>query len=107
MSITEQDVKKLAELAKLDFQLDLGINNDEFKNKLINNLNNILNLVGQLKNVDTTNIEPMMHPDEQAKQRLRPDLVTENNVRDSMQSIAPSNSVDSGLYLVPKVIESN
>lgn len=107
MSITEEDLNKLSELAKLDLE------DAEFKNKLINNLNNILSLFDQLKNIDSTclksleSIEPMIHPDEHAKLRLRPDLVTEHNVRNTMLNIAPPNSVDAGLYLVPKVIESN
>ncbi len=103
MSITEQDIQKLAELAKLD----IHTNNTDFSNKLTDNLNNILKLFEQLHAVDTTNIEPMIHADDNAKQRLRADLVTENNVRDIMQQIAPPNSIDGGLYLVPKVIENN
>ena len=104
MSITEQDIKKLSNLAKLD--LDLDANNFEFTDKLIENLNNILQLVEQLQSVDTTNIDPMVHSDENAKQRLRPDLITEHNLRDLMQTVAPSNSIESGLYLVPKVIDN-
>ncbi|MOA39014.1 aspartyl/glutamyl-tRNA amidotransferase subunit C [compost metagenome] len=52
--------------------------------------------------VDTTGIEPLAHPLE-ANQRLRADVVTESNHRDSYQAIAPS--TEDGLYLVPKVIE--
>jgi len=52
--------------------------------------------------VDTTGIEPLAHPLE-ASQRLRPDQVTESNQREAYQAIAPS--TESGLYLVPKVIE--
>ncbi len=105
MPITEQDIQKLSELSKLDLSLDTSIADVTFKNKLINNLNNILDLVEQLRNIDTSNIEPMIHADEHAKQRLRPDTVTEDNVRDIMQSTAPANSLESGLYLVPKVID--
>jgi aspartyl-tRNA(Asn)/glutamyl-tRNA(Gln) amidotransferase subunit C len=36
-------------------------------------------------------------------QRLRPDAVTEANRREAFQAIAPQ--TESGLYLVPKVIE--
>jgi aspartyl-tRNA(Asn)/glutamyl-tRNA(Gln) amidotransferase subunit C len=103
MSITKQDIEKLSNLAKLDLNLDA--NNFEFTDKLINNLNNILQLVEQLQSVDTTNIEPMVHSEEHAEQRLRPDIIAEHNVRDLMQGIAPTNSTESGLYLVPKVID--
>jgi aspartyl-tRNA(Asn)/glutamyl-tRNA(Gln) amidotransferase subunit C len=44
----------------------------------------------------------MAHPMDQA-QRLRPDVVTEQNNREKFQAIAPQ--VEAGLYLVPKVIE--
>jgi aspartyl-tRNA(Asn)/glutamyl-tRNA(Gln) amidotransferase subunit C len=107
MLITQQDINKLAELAKLDLNVypdDLA--NTTFKNQLIADLNNILNLVEQLKNIDTSNVTPLIHPDEHAKQRLRPDLVTEENVINNMQAIAPLNGVEAGLYLVPKVIET-
>ena len=107
MLITQQDINKLAELAKLGLDVDSDNEaNATFKNQLIADLNNILNLVEQLKGVDTNNITPLIHPDEHAKQRLRTDAVTEENVIDSMQSIAPLNSVEAGLYLVPKVIET-
>ena len=107
MLITQQDISKLAELAKLGLDVHPdNLANIAFKDQLIADLNNILNLVDQLKSVDTSNITPLIHPDEQAKQRLRPDLVTEENVIGSMQVIAPLNSVEAGLYLVPKVIET-
>ncbi len=100
MLITEQELFKLAELAKLDIDID-GTN----YNKVIQNLNNILELVEQLNNVDTNGIEPMFQADDLAKQRLRLDVVIENNTRDDLQNIAPANRIESGLYLVPKVID--
>ena len=65
-------------------------------------LNNILGLIDAMQAVDTSGIEPMAHP-LGATQRLRADAVTETNQRDAYQAIAPA--VESGLYLVPKVIE--
>jgi aspartyl-tRNA(Asn)/glutamyl-tRNA(Gln) amidotransferase subunit C len=44
----------------------------------------------------------MAHPLD-AVQRLRSDLVTEENQRELLQSVAPA--VENGLFLVPKVIE--
>jgi len=55
-----------------------------------------------MNQVDTTNIEPLAHPLD-IPQRLREDKVIEPNLRDKFQAIAPQ--VESGLYLVPKVIE--
>ena len=65
-------------------------------------LNNILGLIDQMQAVDTDGIAPLAHPLE-ATQRLRADVVTESDQRDAYQRVAPA--VDSGLYLVPKVIE--
>ena len=66
------------------------------------NLSNILELVEQMNSVDTSDITPMAHPLD-AIARLRDDMVTEANQRDHFQQIAPQ--TESGLYLVPKVIE--
>lgn len=65
-------------------------------------LSGILDLVEQLNSADTQGIQPMAHPLDRS-QRLRADRVTEENQRELFQSQAPQ--VESGLYLVPKVIE--
>ncbi len=68
----------------------------------INRINDILAMVDTMQAVDTADVEPMANPLD-AVQRLRDDIVTESNQRDSFQAIAPD--ADEGLYLVPKVIE--
>jgi len=95
MILTKTQVNKVADLAKLT------IDDNEIPNYL-NDLNNILNLVEQMNNINTRSIEPMAHPFE-TQQLLRPDEITETNQRDLFQTLAPA--VESGLYLVPKVIE--
>ena len=55
-----------------------------------------------MNQVNTDGVEPMAHPMD-ARQRLRPDEVSESNLRDKYQAIAPD--VEHGLYRVPKVIE--
>jgi aspartyl-tRNA(Asn)/glutamyl-tRNA(Gln) amidotransferase subunit C len=52
--------------------------------------------------VDTTGITPMSHSQD-VVQRLREDVVTATNQRETFQKNAPA--VGSGLYLVPQVIE--
>jgi aspartyl-tRNA(Asn)/glutamyl-tRNA(Gln) amidotransferase subunit C len=52
--------------------------------------------------VDTTGIEPMSHAQDVVL-RLRDDVVTEPDQHELFQSVAPQ--VETGLYLVPKVIE--
>ncbi len=95
MALERSDVEKIAHLARL------GVNDDDIP-RTTEALNSILGLVDQMQAVDTNGIEPLAHPLE-ATQRLRADVVTEENHRDAYQAIAPA--VESGLYLVPKVIE--
>lgn len=95
MALDQDQVRKIATLARL--QLD--------ENQIADyqtNLSNILDLVDQLSAVDTSGIEPMAHPLD-AVQRLRADVVTEENQREHFQKIAPA--VDQGHYLVPRVVE--
>jgi aspartyl-tRNA(Asn)/glutamyl-tRNA(Gln) amidotransferase subunit C len=65
-------------------------------------LNGILAMVDRMQAVDTRGVEPMSHP-QQAMQRLREDAVTEPDLREKYQAIAPA--TEDALYLVPKVIE--
>ena len=95
MSIDVDEVKKIARLACLDVK-------DEDIQSYATNLSNILDLVEQMNAVDTTGVTPMSHPFE-AVQRLREDVVTDDNRRDDFMAIAPAS--EDGLYLVPKVIE--
>lgn len=65
-------------------------------------MNRIFALMEQMQQVDTQAVEPMSHPRDLA-QRLRPDTVTETDRRAELLPLAPQS--ESGLYLVPKVIE--
>jgi len=95
MALEQKDVEKIAQLAALKL-------NDDDLQETTTTLNTILKLVDKMQAVDTKGIEPLAHPLE-ATQRLRPDMVTEQNQRDQYQQIAPA--VSDGLYLVPKVID--
>jgi aspartyl-tRNA(Asn)/glutamyl-tRNA(Gln) amidotransferase subunit C len=95
MSLTSEDVTKIAHLARL------GINDQDI-DAYTTDLSKILDLMTQMSELKTDNITPMAHPMDQA-QKLRPDIVTEQNNREKFQLCAPQ--VEAGLYLVPKVIE--
>jgi len=95
MTIQRSDIEKLAELARIQIS-------DENVTATLDSLSNVLQLVDQLQAAETTGITPMAHPLD-AVQRLRPDTVTELDCREAFQAIAPA--TDSGLYLVPRVIE--
>ena len=95
MSLTPDDVRRLARLARIAID-------DEQSAAVLERLNAVLGLVDQMRAVDTRGIEPMSHAVDVA-QRLRPDEVREADRRELYQSVAPA--VEDGLYLVPKVIE--
>jgi aspartyl-tRNA(Asn)/glutamyl-tRNA(Gln) amidotransferase subunit C len=95
MSLKPEDVKNIAHLARL------AVNDDAIAD-YTRDLSRILDLVDQMNQVNTDQVQPMAHPMD-AQQRLRADEVTEADQRSKFQSIAPD--VESGLYRVPKVIE--
>ncbi|GAB3372161.1 Asp-tRNA(Asn)/Glu-tRNA(Gln) amidotransferase subunit GatC [Spongiibacter taiwanensis] len=95
MTIEQSDIAKLARLARIDIS-------ENHSAELSQRIGDILSMVDTMQAVNTDNIEPMANPHD-ATQRLRPDLVTEENQRDRFQAIAPQ--TEDGLYLVPQVIE--
>jgi len=95
MSLSSDDVEKIAHLARLAVD-------PADTESLSRDLSNILDLVEQMQAVDTDGVLPMAHPLEMS-QRLRVDEVTETDKRELYQSNAPLK--ENGLFLVPKVIE--
>jgi len=95
MSLTTDDVKKVARLARI------ALSGEEIQAAHAQ-LSSIFELIAEMQAVDTTGIAPMSHAQD-VVQRLRADVVTETNQREAFQAIAPQ--VEHGLYLVPQVIE--
>lgn len=95
MSLTPKDITHIARLARLK------TDDDQVKFYAVQ-LSRIIDLVEQMNKIDTSDIEPMSHPQDSAL-RLRADEVTSENCRESYQAIAPA--AENGFYLVPKVIE--
>lgn len=95
MSLSSEQVKQVAHLARLQLS-------PEQAGAMAQQLSDILAMVDQLAQADTTGVPPMAHPLEMT-QRLRPDQVTETDQRERFQAIAPN--VQDGLYVVPKVID--
>lgn len=95
MSLNDAEVEKIAHLARIDIDpADVA--------GYGRNLGDILDYVARMDSVDTTGVEPMAHPLD-AVQRLRDDVVSEDNRREEFQAIAPL--TENGFYLVPRVIE--
>jgi len=95
MSLNEQQVREIARLAHIE------IDDSEIK-YLQKELSDVLELIEQLRAVDTTHVKPMEHAHEQG-QHLRDDKVQEPDRRDVFLALAPE--TEEGLFLVPKVIE--
>ena len=95
MSLTPDDVRRLARLARIAIE-------PAEETAVLERLNRVLGLIEQMRAVDTRGIEPMAHAVD-TTQRLRPDEVREADQHKLYQSVAPA--VEDDLYLVPKVIE--
>jgi aspartyl-tRNA(Asn)/glutamyl-tRNA(Gln) amidotransferase subunit C len=95
MALDIPDIKRIAHLARLQVS-------EQEAAQTLTKLTGILGLIEQMQAVDTTGITPMSHSQDVA-QRLRDDVVTATNQREVFQANAPL--TNSGLYLVPKVIE--
>ena len=99
MSLTAQDIDRIANLARLE------ITNEE-SGQMLTKINGFLSIVEAMQAVDTTGVQPLAHPVAAIQEialRLREDEVSETNQREANQRSAPA--VERGLFLVPKVIE--
>ena len=95
MSVSPQDVEKVALLARLTIsESDLPEVTERFAR--------VLDLVDELNTIDTQDVVPMSNPHDM-EQRLRPDAVTRSNEREALMASAPSQ--EQGYFLVPKVID--
>ena len=98
MSVSQQDVERVAELANLE------LTNDE-KAGMVRDLNSLLGYFSQLNELDTTDVPPMLQVVEQsgATASLRPDEVVPSLSREKVLACAPD--TDGVFFKVPKVIE--
>jgi len=94
MSVTLKDVEHIAGLARLELS-------DEEKEQFTHQLNQILTYVEKLKELDTTNVEPLSHVVDLSNRfredRVEPGLTSEEALRN-----APSKT--DKYFKVPKVI---
>ena len=96
MALSREQIASIAHLARLELTAaEIPVYQES--------LSRILEFVGALERVATTDVAPMAHPLAGMSQRLRPDAVTEQDRHEHYQQNAPQ--VAGGLYLVPKVIE--
>ena len=99
MALTSNDVRRIAELARLD----LGAAEEA---RMLEQINKFFRIVELMSEVDTSGVEPLYTPlaaVSDAHLRLRDDVVSEGDERTANQRSAPA--VAEGLFLVPRVIE--
>ena len=96
MTLSRQDVEKIAHLARLSIT-------DQEMPVYVKSLSSIVDFVDELSRVQTGDVLPMAHPLDGQHQRLRADVVSESDHHEKYQANAPA--VQAGLYVVPRVIE--
>lgn len=95
MSTDLATLRKLAHLARLEF--------DENKEQqMLGDLNKILDWVDQLRQLDTSNVEPLVHLSQEINV-LRPDEA--HNTVSHQEGLRNAPRKDSDYFRVPKVLE--
>ena len=95
MSIDNKTVRKVSKLAKIRI-------NEREESKLIEELNNILGWVDELKKVDTDKIEPMLSVFNESMVMRRDEVFSETSDELVLKNAPESKS---GFFVVPKVVE--
>jgi len=95
MSVTRDEVRQIAALARLRFS-------DEEADDLARDLSRILDYVDQLQQLDTSDVPPMEHPLD-LRNVGRDDLVRERISREDALASAPD--AHDQFFRVPRVIE--
>ncbi len=97
MKIDKKTVDKIAKLSKLKF-------NEKEGELILKDMNKMLDFIDQLDELDTENIEPLVHMSEEVN-KLRKDI---NYTKISQQeALSNSPEKDSTYFKLPKVLEKN
>jgi aspartyl-tRNA(Asn)/glutamyl-tRNA(Gln) amidotransferase subunit C len=95
MKIDNATVDKIAHLARLEFE-------NEAKEQIKKDMNNMLGFIEKLNELDTSNVEPLIYMSDEVNV-LREDDVKHEITQDEALRNAPKH--DSDYFKVPKVIE--
>ena len=96
MTTSLEELSNIAALAHLEID-------DQGRQQLALDLNDMMAFVQHLCVIDTKNNTPLLHPLDLV-QPLRKDILTEQNCLNQLAKLAPK--FEDGLYLVPKVIDT-
>jgi aspartyl-tRNA(Asn)/glutamyl-tRNA(Gln) amidotransferase subunit C len=95
MSVTKDDVRKVARLSRIAVV-------EERIEPLANEMSAIMGWIEQLNEVDVEGIEPMTSVVE-TMLPLRDDVITDGNIQDQVLANAPKS--EDGFFVVPKSVE--
>jgi aspartyl-tRNA(Asn)/glutamyl-tRNA(Gln) amidotransferase subunit C len=95
MPVDTMTVRRIAHLARI------AVKDDEIEH-LKGEINDVLSFVGQLAEVDVSDVEPMTSVTPMVMQQ-RPDVVTDGEIADDIVKNAPA--AQDHFFLVPKVVE--
>ncbi|MDB4710722.1 Asp-tRNA(Asn)/Glu-tRNA(Gln) amidotransferase subunit GatC [Flavobacteriales bacterium] len=97
MKLDESTVERIAQLSKLEF-------NTEEKVAILNDMNQMLDFIETLQEVDTDNVEPLIHMTEDVNVLRADDAKTTISQEEALTN-APSK--DSTYFKIPKVLGKN
>lgn len=95
MSVTTNDIKKVAKLARIEIS-------EELREKTASQVGGIISWVEKLSEVNTDNVEPLTNPHE-ASLRMVGDKISDGNIASDVLKNAKNSKYD--YFTVPKVIE--
>jgi aspartyl-tRNA(Asn)/glutamyl-tRNA(Gln) amidotransferase subunit C len=95
MSVTKDDVRKVARLSRIAVD-------EAHLDELAGELNSILGWIDQLNEVDISDVEPLTSVVETTLP-MRDDVVTDGNIQDQILANAPR--TEDGFFVVPKSVE--
>ena len=93
------DKKTILSLAA---ELNFSLNEDEVNN-IHTEFDSLINLLGLLEKIDTTNVEPMVYPFEVPLTQMREDKVDHEITQD--KALMNAHVQKEGYVLVPKVVK--
>lgn len=95
MKIDKEAVDKIAHLARLEFD-------NEAKEQIIKDMNNMLAFVDKLNEIDTSNTEPLIYMSDEVNVLREDEVKQEITQAEALKNAAKH---DSDYFKVPKMIE--
>ena len=94
MKLDKNTVKRIADLSKLEFTSDETT-------AILKDMNQMLEFIDQLKELDTTNIDPLIHMTEDENILREDDAITGASQQEALKN---EPSKDSTYFKIPKVL---